>query len=122
MPLPYDRPLLEVIPGDAPAARLNARALGERELEHVRARLFDLAASHPGRRLRVDLGGLEHLGSTGLALLVGLHKRVAAGGGHLSLHGVRRPLYELLALTRLTSILDVRPRLERDGEPTAASA
>jgi anti-anti-sigma factor len=106
MPLSPDCPLLEETPEGM--ARLNLRSLDELEAERARPRLFGLAQSRPGRDLRLDLGGLEYLSSTGLGLLVALDRHVRAAGGHLSLHNVAAPVYEVFSVTRLTTLLDVR--------------
>jgi anti-anti-sigma factor len=108
--------------GDIAVVYLNVARPSEAEIDQVRTRLFDLVAKRPAQDLRLDLGRVEHLSSTGLALLVSLHKRVLAGGGRLWLDNVRRSLYELLALTRLTTVLDVRRQAGDSDSSVAASA
>ena len=71
--------------------------------------------------LHLDLGRLEYLTSTGLALFVTLHQRVRAAGARLSLHNVREPVYDLFAITHLTTILDIR-RHEPEGGTAASTA
>jgi anti-anti-sigma factor len=117
MPLPTDRPLLEETPE---ADRLNVGALEESDVERVRTRLFELAAGRPGQDFLLDLGQLEYVTSTGLALFVALHKRVLAGGGRLRLRNVRAPVYELFSITRLTGLLDVG-QMGEGGLPATAS-
>jgi anti-sigma B factor antagonist len=107
MSLPPDRPLVEEIPGDVVAVRLNIDYLGEPEIDSVRTSLFGLAEARPGKDLRVDLGSVEYLTSTGLALFVALHQKVRDGGGRLSLRNVRDQVHELFAITRLTDVLDI---------------
>jgi anti-anti-sigma factor len=121
MPLPPDCPLLEETTGSSIALRLNAARLSDSDIEPLRARLFEVVTRHPTRDVRLDLAQLEYVSSTGLALLVALHKRVLAGGGYLTLANVRRSLYDLLALTRLNAILDVR-RMPSDDEARAAAS
>lgn len=121
MSLPSDRPLLEETPGDGSLVRLNVNALGEADVERVRARLFELAAERAGQDIKLDLPRLEYMTSTGLGLFVSLHKKVQAAGGRLSLHNLREPVYELFSVTRLNALLDVR-RQGPEGEPSAASA
>jgi anti-anti-sigma factor len=40
--------------------------------------------------------------------LVGLHKRMRAVGGKLTLLNVQPPVYDVLEVTRLTSLMDVQ--------------
>jgi anti-anti-sigma factor len=122
MQLPSMSLVSEETLGEVAVVRLNAERLSDADVIHVRTRLFELAASRPARDFRLDLGRVEHLGSTGLALLISLHKRVLAGGGQLRLDNVRRSLYEVLALTRLTEVLDVRCRPGDSESGVAASA
>ena len=114
-------PPLEEVPGDGALVRLNVEALAEPAVEAVRTRLWELAESRPGQHLHLDLGLLEYLTSSGLALFVGLHQKVRAGGGHLTLHNVREPVYELFQITRLTALLDIR-RQQAEGEPNATAS
>jgi anti-anti-sigma factor len=107
MSLPSDCLLLEDTPDDVAVARLNLARLGEWEAEQVRGRLFELATGRPGLDFCLDLGRLEYLSSSGLALLLALHGRVKAEGGRLSLCNVREGVHEVFALTRVNSILDV---------------
>jgi stage II sporulation protein AA (anti-sigma F factor antagonist) len=119
MPLPPDHPLLEEIPGEA-VVRLNVANLGETDLEHVRAPLFQLAARRRGQHLCLDLGRLNYISSSGLGLLLALYGHVRMAGGRLSLCNVRETVYEVFAVTRLNSILDVR-RQTTAGEPPASA-
>ena len=88
-------------------ARLNARRLAEWDGGPVLAALMELARTSRGRELRLDLSALEYVASTGLGVFVALNREVRASGGRLSLLNVRAPVYEVFALTRLTSVLDV---------------
>jgi anti-anti-sigma factor len=90
-------------------ARLNVTSLNESDVWRVGPQLLGLAAGE-GPDLRLDLGPVEYLTSSGLGLFLALHERVRAGGGRLSLHNVGDLVYELFAVTRLTTVLDVRPQ------------
>jgi anti-anti-sigma factor len=82
------------------------------------ARLVEGAACP---RLRVDLGRVHSLTGTALGKLVALHKRVRAAGGDLALLNVTDPVYELLEVTRLHQLLDVRRgRGDRPPVPVAS--
>jgi anti-anti-sigma factor len=60
--------------------------------------------------LLLDLGGVDVLSAAGLGELVTLHRRVRASGGNLVLCNVGDRAYEVLELSRLTDVLDVRRR------------
>lgn len=122
MALPVNHVVEEGTVGGLPGGRLKLSSLGEWEVASARKPLFELAARHSGVGLALDLGGLGYLSSAGLGLFLTLNKKVKATGGRLSLHNVSEQVYELFAVTRLTSVLDVRAR-ETDGNgPIAASA
>src|SRR5262249_41522055 len=97
-----------VAPQEPVVVRLDSSGLSEFDAESVLASLQALARQNPGRDLLVDLSGLNYLGSTGLGLFVTLNREVKAAGGRPSLHNVTEPVYEVFALTRLTTVLDVR--------------
>src|SRR5262245_56899490 len=121
MSLPSDCLLLENTPEDLAVAQLNVTRLGEWEAEQIRGRLFELAARRRGQDLHLDLARLEYLSSGGLALLLGLHRQVKASGGRLSLLNVGDPVHEVFALSRLTTLLDIRRQGAEDGPPAASA-
>jgi ABC-type transporter Mla MlaB component len=82
--------------------------LGEEHLRLADEHLFGPGLDLGGREVVLDLANVACLASTALALLVGLHAKVAAAGGHLHLEGVRPHLVELLEVTRTHRVLDVR--------------
>ncbi len=92
-----------------PAASLdeaNAQALSA-----FLSRLID--GGGPGR-LIIDLGNVSYLSSLALGVFVGLHRRLRARGGRLTLRNLRAATYEVFDVTRLTQVLDVQ-RLEESG-------
>lgn len=93
------RTRIKTSPRGARATLMNA-VLGH---EHG-ARLLPLAR----HRLRVDLVNVHGVTAAGLGLLVTLNKRARESGGRLSLHRVRPSVGEVLRLTRLDTIMDVR--------------
>ena len=60
------------------------------------------------RRLHLDLGNVPLLTAAALGMLVAVHKEVKAVGGRLALCNVRPRLYDILRVTRLTELFDVR--------------
>jgi anti-sigma B factor antagonist len=67
-----------------------------------------------GGRLVLDLSRVTFCDSTGLAVLVGFHKRLAASGGRLELTAPVPRVQHLLAITGLNRVFQIRP--ERDAE------
>lgn len=60
------------------------------------------------RTLTVDLDRCRFLSSAGLRVFLKLHKALAATGGGLSLVNVRREVEDVLMMTGLSSLMDVR--------------
>jgi anti-sigma B factor antagonist len=110
MPLPSVRPPHEPACGDVPLARLNVTSLSESNVEHVGQQLLGLAEKQ--KDLRLDLGELEYLTSSGLGLFLTLHKKVREAGGQLSLHNVGEFPYELFTVTLLHTVLDVHQAVD----------
>jgi anti-sigma B factor antagonist len=59
--------------------------------------------------LSLDFSNVGYIGSTLLGLLLRLHKRLAATGGHLQLRNLKPHIYEVFQVTRLSTVLDVLP-------------
>lgn len=66
------------------------------------------AVDEGATQLVLDLSGVEFMDSSGLGVLVGVHKRLARIGGRLRVVGVSAPVARLLAVTGLTRVFDVR--------------
>jgi anti-anti-sigma factor len=75
--------------------------------------LFGLVGEMPGRHVHLDCGGVANLCSETLSTLLALQKKVEEGGGRLSLVNLGPDQYDVLAATRLTKVLDARPRKPR---------
>ncbi|GAA0923968.1 STAS domain-containing protein [Virgisporangium aurantiacum] len=71
-------------------------------LEHTAGELADL-----GRRVVLDISELTFCDSTGLAVLVRLHKRAEAAGGTMVLRSPVPRVLNLLTLTGLTRLFHV---------------
>jgi anti-sigma B factor antagonist len=70
--------------------------------------------------LIVDFENVRYISSAGLGALVSLHKQARAAGKRLTVSGVSPDVYEPFAVTRLTNVLDIRPR-EAWEQPPAGS-
>jgi anti-anti-sigma factor len=68
-----------------------------------------------GSRLVLDLSQVTFCDSTGLAVLVGFHKRLAAAGGGLELYAPAQRVLHLLTITGLNRVFRVRAAGEEPG-------
>jgi anti-anti-sigma regulatory factor len=85
---------------------------GVRDVENMLARDLegctdDLGGSH----LLLDFTNVERLGNVEMETLVGLHKRMKACGGRLTLFNLNADIYEVFTATNLQTLL----RICRDG-------
>jgi phospholipid transport system transporter-binding protein len=95
---------------------IQARGAGEIEVSgvlgfaSVTALLPPLEALLPeGGALRVDLGGVRHADSAGLALLVHWQRLARRRGVTLEFHNAPDQLMDMARLSRLDSILPLHP-------------
>jgi anti-sigma B factor antagonist len=110
MPLHPSAVPLQVEPsGDATRARITTAELNETNVLAVARALFGLVEGQARPQLCLALGEVRYLTSTALGHLVALHKRVRAAGGRLVHTEVTAPVHEIIRLTRLHEVLDVRP-------------
>jgi anti-anti-sigma factor len=102
--------------GDPVVVRLADEAFYEENVVPTGERLSRLADGLGPRALRLDLAAVGFLSSSGLVMLVGLHKLVAAAGGRLRLTQLSPRVYEVFEITKLTSRLDVHRAGAEDAE------
>ncbi|HLK32004.1 MAG TPA: STAS domain-containing protein [Terriglobales bacterium] len=60
-----------------------------------------------GNHIVLDLGGVTHIDSTGLGVLVGLHTSARRSGGDLKLANLNPHLRDVLGMTRLLTIFEL---------------
>ena len=60
------------------------------------------------RRVTVDLAALEFMDSTGLAALLGAHKRLTEHGGTLELRSPSKMVIGLVQITGLDDVFEIR--------------
>lgn len=65
-----------------------------------------------GRRLIIDLGGVDFLDSTGLGVLVGVLKRLRAVDGALALVCRQERILKIFRITGLTKVFPILPDVE----------
>ncbi len=100
--------------------RILTFAGGRREIENMLARELDgrtdgLAGCH----LLLDFTNVRALGSEELGTLIGLHKKLVAGGGRLTLFNLTAEVYEVLTISRLHTLLGI---CREEGIPAAPTA
>jgi anti-anti-sigma regulatory factor len=74
------------------------------------------------QRLELDLGSVESLTAGGLGTLVTLHTALRTRGGGPTLRNVGGHVYEVLAVTHLNQLFEVRPLAQGAVEPCRRSA
>ena len=87
------------VQGDLDAARV----------PRVKALLEDAVSVRP-QQLVVDLSGCSFLDSTGLTVLLDVHRRMARTGALLTLRGCSPRVLRLLSLTGLQRVFDLEER------------
>jgi anti-anti-sigma factor len=89
--------------GDLTILTITARATGG----GLARELVALGADAGARHVLLDLAHVGFVSGTGLGTLVGLHNRVAAAGGRLTLFNLSADVLRVFPLTRLDTLLDV---------------
>jgi anti-anti-sigma factor len=116
MPVPPDRHVrLETTDTGLTAQLIDCRLLDEQSTPAIEAELFGLTEQLGAGTLFLDLAGLDFMSSVGLGMLIGLHRCLKASGGHLVVLGVSADIYELIEVTGLTRLLDVRRNKPSDA-------
>ncbi len=92
----------------------DANALNDGQAVGVRQPLYQAVQAHPGSRVAVDLGGIDFLSSSGVALLIGLKRRVDLAEGHLVLFRLHTHVLDLFKVMRLVDLFTLA-----DGEAEA---
>ena len=85
---------------------------GELDVEgapELRRALIEAIDADPGRRLVVDLDGVDFIDSAGLGVLVGGLKRAKDGEGELVLVATGQSVIKVLELTGLTRVFEIHP-------------
>jgi anti-sigma B factor antagonist len=108
--MPSDRSRLKVESAEdgVRVQLVGCQRLDEEAVPPIKEQLLVLAAGVGAGRLLLDLGGVHFLTSTGLAMLVAVHNKLRAAGGRLTLCGVEAEVQEMLEVTQLIRVLDVR--------------
>lgn len=65
------------------------------------------------RKLIVDCSHLDYISSVGLAVLLRLHKQIAAHGGNLKVAGLKGMVAQVLAVTSLNKVFHLYPDVDQ---------
>jgi anti-anti-sigma factor len=82
------------------------------ELEQIGAGLFKLVQGGKPERLVLDFSKVKYLSSQAIGIILTLNKMLtgtSAGGENLALCGIGPQLMQLLKITRLDRILNIKP-------------
>jgi anti-sigma B factor antagonist len=71
--------------------------------------LMQALAQHPAEAFYLDLAGIQYIDSTGLGLLMALHKQIHEAGGRLHLVQPARTVLSVLRLSKLDRVFHVVP-------------
>ncbi|MDR3565939.1 MAG: STAS domain-containing protein [Negativicutes bacterium] len=61
------------------------------------------------KQFELDMSQLKYIDSSGLGVLVALHKRAREHGGQVTIKGVNGSVKQLFELTRLTKVFTILP-------------
>lgn len=79
-----------------------------------RKAIYDRVAARAEPRVAVDLGSIDFLSSSGVALLVGLRRRITGQGGDIALFGLHPHVVDLLRMMKIGPLFKIG-----DDEPAA---
>ncbi|HVS35777.1 MAG TPA: STAS domain-containing protein [Gemmataceae bacterium] len=81
---------------------------GIRDVENMLAKeLEGCTDGLAGAHLLLDFTNVERLGSVELGTLIGLHKRMKATGGRLTMFNLKPEIYEVFTVTHLQTLLGI---------------
>lgn len=103
---------LEFVGDAAVATLLDARLVEEADLDDWGRRLYAMIEGDQLPNLVLDFSNVEQCSSSALGKLVVLQRKALAMGARLRVCNVRPEIFEVLAITQLTKILDVKDSLD----------
>ena len=99
------------------------QAMNDGRSDVYRRSIYELVESRPNPQVAADLAPIDYLSSSGVALLVGLKRRVDAHQGRLVLFGLQPYVFDVLEVTRLIQLFQIVPdqstALQLLGTPSA---
>jgi anti-sigma B factor antagonist len=91
----------------------NPAALNDFRNTPVRDALYETLQSHPEPRFAVDLSKVDYLSSSGIAILVGMKRRVDARNGQLVVYHLQPIVRDLLTIMKLDRFFTIADDEER---------
>ncbi|WP_435010621.1 STAS domain-containing protein [Tundrisphaera lichenicola] len=88
-------------------------AVNEGQAHGLRKLLYEPIESRDSPKVAIDLGGIDYLSSTGIALVIGLKRRVEAREGRLVLFQLRPEILDLFSVMKLTTLFTILPDQEQ---------
>ncbi len=83
--------------------------------------LVDGMIAQSRTRMIFDCGGLKYVSSAGIGTLISLHRELREADGRLLLAGATGPVFELMGLMNLGSILDLYPDMDQARQALATA-
>ncbi len=85
----------------------NSSGLNDFRNNALRESLYEMVAARNEPRFAVDLQRIDYLSSSGVAILVGLKRRVEAKSGKIYLFRVQPVVFDLLAVMKLDQYFSI---------------
>ncbi len=86
---------------DDPASMNEGQAYGLRQV------IYGAVESRPAPKVAIDLAAIDYISSTGIALLIGLKRRVEARQGRLALFHLHGDVHELFGVMKLDNLFTI---------------
>ena len=87
-------------------------ALNDSQADSYRKALYELVQERPNPKLLVDLNAIEFLSSSGIALLIGLKRRVDAANGQLALARVQPYVLDVFKVMKILTLFTITDTVE----------
>jgi len=87
-------------------------AVNEGQAYALRQLLYSKVEALEGPKVAIDLSAIDYISSTGIALLIGLKRRIEARQGRLVLFHLRGEVLELFEHMKLVSLFAIVPDQE----------
>lgn len=94
---------------------------GELDIDTVPVLSARLDADVTGAHAVLDLTRLQFMDSTGLALVLDWHRRLAEAGGQLRIAGAQGPVLRLFTLADVAEVLSLHETVEAAVQPSVDS-
>jgi anti-anti-sigma factor len=95
---------------------------GELDIDTVPVLSARLDADVTGTHAVLDLSGLQFMDSTGLALVLEWHRKLAEAGGQLRIAATQAPVRRLFDLADVASVLSLHESVNAAVQPAVDSA